>query len=202
MRWVLYGVCVAVVVLAAGVVWTERSMASVETPEYQVERSDGAFEVRRYPALLVAQTAVSGPRDDAANAGFRTLASFIFGGNSDNEEISMTAPVIQTPARRRSADGPAWTVDFVMPSRFTAKTLPRPRGEAVDIRKRPAERVAAVRFSGFAGEATLQRQTEALKAWMADNGLTAAGPARFAFYDPPWRLPFMRRNEVMIPLAR
>ena len=153
MRRIVYAICLMGLVLAAGLGWTEITMAGVETPKYTVERSDGAFEVRRYPALLIARTTVTGERSAAANSGFRTLADFIFGGNSADEKIAMTAPVIQTPV---PGPGPAWTLDFVMPSAFNTETLPKPKREAVDIRTEPAQRFAAVRFSGFASRGDVE----------------------------------------------
>jgi hypothetical protein len=36
---------------------------------------------------------------------------------------------------------------------------------------------------------------------MEGKKLVATGEPVFAYYDPPWTPGFMRRNEVMIPVA-
>jgi DNA gyrase inhibitor GyrI len=79
-------------------------------------------------------------------------------------------------------------------------TLPRPRDSRVKLREIPAHRMAVIRFSGLAGEEKVKEKTEDLLAWMKAEGLTPAGAPQLARYDPPWTLPFWRRNEVMIPV--
>ncbi|MEM9223346.1 MAG: heme-binding protein, partial [Pseudomonadota bacterium] len=184
-----------------------------EEPDYTVEMAEGSFEVRQYAPMLVASTNVSGERQEAASKGFSPLAGFIFGDNKPKAKIEMTAPVVQEPEREGAkiemtapvVQAPSgderWTVSFVMPKAFTSETLPEPTSDTVQVTTMPAERVAAVRFSGVARDKALAERTAALEKWMADNGLTPAGPPRYAYYDPPWRLPFLRRNEVIVPLA-
>jgi SOUL heme-binding protein len=89
---------------------------------------------------------------------------------------------------------------FVMPSRYTMATLPRPKDERVKLRELPPQRMAVVKFSGLAGEGKVKEKTGELEAWMKAEGLEAAGAPQLARYDPPWTLPFLRRNEVMVPL--
>lgn len=188
---------------------------AVEEPRYVVSLQDGPFEVRDYPPLLAAETIVEGGRSEAVNAGFRTLARFIFGANRSRQEIAMTAPVIQSRADRGEtiamtapviqtpAAGDAYAVQFLMPSGYTAETVPQPTDPNVRIVTVPARRVAVIRFTGLWTEGSLHREEAALRAAIARHGLTIAeGEApSFAFYDPPWTPFFMRRNEVMVPLA-
>ncbi|MEM7695102.1 MAG: heme-binding protein [Pseudomonadota bacterium] len=211
MKWFAVGFGVLALIVAAGVLWTEWTMAGIETPEYRVEAEDGAIEVRAYAPMLTASVTVSGTRDRAASRGFSPLAGFIFGDNRPAEKISMTAPVIAEPegeAIDRAAPvitAPVgegmWRISFVMPASYRPETLPAPTNDEIVITERPAERVAAIRFSGIASENDISAATDTLKAFMDAEGLVAAGPARTAFYDPPWRIPFLRRNEVIIPLT-
>ena len=183
---------------------------AAEEPAFNVAIHEGDFEVRDYPALIVAEVSVSGSRDEASNAGFRLLAAYIFGGNTRRQTVAMTAPVVQeratseniamtAPVTQAGADG-AWVVRFTMPSKYTLETLPAPNDARVRLVPVPAQRYAVVRFSGVARPDEVERRTGALNIFMERQQLRAAGPPSLARYDPPWPLWFMRRNEVWIPV--
>ena len=183
---------------------------AAEEPAFNVAIHEGDFEVRDYPALIVAEVSVSGSRDEASNAGFRLLAAYIFGGNTRRQTVAMTAPVVQeratseniamtAPVTQAGADG-AWVVRFTMPSKYTLETLPAPNDARVRLVPVPAQRYAVVRFSGVARPDEVERRTGALNIFMERQQLRAAGPPSLARYDPPWTLWFMRRNEVWIPV--
>ena len=176
---------------------------SVEEPKFTTVLRDGDFQVRDYPALTVAEVRVRGGQWGAANRGFRLLAHYIFGGNGRQQKIEMTAPVVQErlPASERR-EGDAWIVRFIMPEGFTPATLPPPEDEAVRLLALAPGRVAVVRFSGWALPSMVRGETARLDTWMAQRRLESAGPAALAQYDPPWTIWFMRRNEVMRPVAR
>jgi hypothetical protein len=184
---------------------------ATEEPAYRVSLGEGAIEVREYPALVVAEVAVSGDRQDAANAGFRLLAGYIFGGNTRRQGIPMTAPVLQaqpsgvsipmTAPVTQSGVGNQWVVRFVMPVAYKLEMLPVPNDSKVRLFEMPPSRYAVVRFSGLAGEKDIGEKTAELQRFIHARGLRATGPAELARYDPPWTLWFMRRNEVRFPLA-
>lgn len=184
---------------------------AAEEPEFAVVLQEEPFEVRDYPELIAAEVTVSGDRNEASNAGFRLLAGYIFGGNTRQQDIAMTAPVVQerSPSENiamtapviQSGDEEEWVVRFIMPSEYTMETLPTPNNDQVTLVPIAAHQVAVVRFSGLARPDEVERRTESLEAFMSDQGLVAAGPASLARYDPPWTLWFARRNEVWIPVA-
>ncbi|MBM7067069.1 heme-binding protein [Actibacterium sp. 188UL27-1] len=163
-----------------------------EIPTYSVQQADGPFEVRLYEPHLVAEVAKGGSRNQAASSGFRTLAKFIFGGNSADESIAMTAPVSQIPGKN------GWLVRFAMPSQYDMEALPKPMDDTVRIVEVPGDRQATIQFSGRWNSAKLREKEQALRAWMAERGLTAAGSVRYYFYDDPFTMPWNRRNEVAI----
>jgi hypothetical protein len=185
---------------------------ATEEPAFTVASREGEFEVRDYPALVVAEVSVSGTRDEASNAGFRLLAAYIFGGNTRRQSIAMTAPVVQeratsetiamtAPVTQSGGNG-AWVVRFTMPHTYTLETLPAPNDARVRLVPVPAQRYAVVRFSGLARPDDVERRTEALTGFMERQHLRAAGASSLARYNPPWTPWFMRRNEVWIPVAR
>ncbi len=191
---------------------------AVEEPDYTVLSQDDDFELRRYAPQLVAQTWVTGDQKDAGNKGFKVLADYIFGNNTapsgESSKISMTAPVkMQSPQagasqkiamtapvtmqKNQQTDG-KWRVRFVMPSQYTMQTLPKPNNSAVSIIEVPAQTYGVIKFSGLTGETKVARKTEELKTWMQNQNLTLTSQPEMARYNPPWTLPFMRRNEIMI----
>jgi hypothetical protein len=187
---------------------------AIEEPAFDTLKSAGDFEVRRYAPMIVAETLVEGELWGASNDGFRVIAGYIFGNNESvtkggSEKIAMTAPVAMEPAAEKiamtapvttEAAGGRYRMHFVMPSQYTMATLPKPKDERVKLREVPSQRMAVVKFSGFSGEGKVKEKTGELLAWMKAEGLEAAGAPQLARYDPPWVLPFMRRNEVLVPL--
>ena len=184
---------------------------AIEEPGYETLVADEPYELRQYRPMIVAETFVEGDLSAASNAGFRRIADFIFGNNTSprgaGEKIEMTAPVTAAPASEKIAmtapvtvedTGGRWRVHFVMPSKYTIATLPRPNDPAVVIREVPAAKVAVIRFSGLAGESNVAGKTADLMRWIESRGLRASGTPQLARYNPPWTLPFMRRNEVLV----
>jgi hypothetical protein len=184
---------------------------AVEEPVYQASVQQGAFEVREYPPAIVAEVAVPGAQDAAANAGFRLLAHYIFGGNAPRQRIAIPSPVEQSRSGGQSLamtapvtqfqDGTVWMVRFFMPRGYTLETLPVPDDPRVRLRALPQAEMAVVRFSGLAYAGDVARRTTELEEFMAARHLRPAGPPVLARYNPPWTLWFLRRNEVMIPVA-
>jgi hypothetical protein len=184
---------------------------AVEEPAFQTVLMDGAFEIRDYPELAVAEVTVTGEQKEAAQKGFRLLAAYIFGANRREQGIAMTAPVAQEPTNEKIAmtspvtqtlTAGEWVVRFTMPSAYSLETLPEPNDARVRLRVTPSARFAVVRFSGLARPEDVATNTAELSAWMRNRHLRDAGPASLAQYNPPWTPWFMRRNEVMIPIGR
>ena len=186
-----------------------------EEPRYEVIKKEEDFEVRRYQPMIIAEVLVTGTLSEASNKGFRQVADFIFGNNEDPvkkqaEKIAMTAPVtIEADTSSKIAmtapvtlegSGGSWKLAFVMPSKFTMETLPKPKNPNITIKQIPAQQLAVVTFSGWVDEEKLAAQTTRLNEWMAKNGLKASGSAQLSRYNPPWTLPFWRRNEVWMKL--
>jgi hypothetical protein len=187
---------------------------ATEEPRFSIIEKSEPFELRSYAPQLIAEVKVEGDLDTASSQGFRLIAAFIFGQNQVSEKISMTAPVaIETAqstkiamtvpvgieASKDSAKGVSqWVFSFVMPSEYTMATLPKPLNPLVSIRELPAQRRAAITFSGFYNEAKVLEKTKALEDWIKSKQWQSIGNPQFARYNPPWSIPFMRRNEILI----
>lgn len=192
----------------------ESLMSQTEEPKYSVLQSYNDIEIRQYEPKIVAETVIQAERDRANKAAFSILAAYIFGENTSvtkiamtapvtqsqpREKIAMTAPVIQQEAGENIATS-AWVVQFVMPSQYTLATLPKPKDSRITIKEVPSNKVAAIRFSGLAGDEQLQENEAKLSAFLARQGIETKGKAIYAFYDSPFILPAFRHNEVMLEL--
>ena len=159
-----------------------------------VEQMDG-FELRRYEPAVLAEVQVSGGIGSGLTSAFRILVSYIGGGNGKGQKIAMTAPVIEQP------EGAGSLVAFVMPAGSQLDAMPAPTDDSVHMRETSEELVAAQQFSGRWSQGGFARRADELVDLVRAAGLTPTGPARYARYDPPWTPWFMRRNEVLVPVA-
>lgn len=184
-----------------------------EKQPYDVRQSFPAFEIRFYPAHVVAEIEVETAFSDAGNEAFRPLAGYIGGKNATSGKVAMTAPVVQTqaPAKKKIAmtapvvqapveDG-RYVVSFVMPAKYTLDTLPVPTDERVRLREVPAARAAVLRYTGSWSKTSYEKKAVALRAAVLHQGLVIGGPLRWERFNPPWTPWFLRRNEVVAPLA-
>ena len=197
-----------VAVFLLGLIFAGPIMSNVEQPAYDVVQSDGAIEIRQYAPRLVAYVTVPGAREDAIGDGFSLLADYIFGNNKAAAKIAMTAPVQQTQSSeqikiamtapvQQSASADGWRVQFIMPAEYTRETLPEPVNKQVQIEQIGSQTQAAIRFSGSGTNENVMKHEEKLRAYLAQSKREIISGPNYAFYNPPWTLPIMRRNEVM-----
>ncbi len=183
-----------------------------EQQEYRVMKVRGVVELREYAPSVVADVVASGSAEQAGSAAFRPLFEYISGANRDAEPLAMTAPVIQQPTSERlamkapviqeAAGANQWTVSFVLPAGRSLPEYPIPTNSRVSLRAVPGETAAAIRWSGRWTPSNIARRSEDLRRVMAEAGWQESGEPRWARFDPPWKPPFARRNEIVIPVHR
>jgi len=199
---------IAALLMLGAAIWGP-IVSNVEQARYQIVDRNDNTEIREYPSAIVAETEVSGERNEAISQGFRTIADYIFGNNTSAQKVAMTAPVTQqrveelamTAPVTQQGDGLTWRVRFFMPAGLTIETLPRPNNPSVKLKKFSGKRFAVIRFSGVANQESLKLHTEELNRFVRGKHLNALSSPAYAFYNPPWTLPFLRRNEVMVEIA-
>ncbi len=199
--------------LLFGLLWTGTLMAT-EEPKFESLRQEDNIEIRRYVPVIVAETLVDGDMDSATRRGFQRIADYIFGNNQriamtvpvvaepqgSAEKIAMTVPVSIEPQNAdnsKMAGAQRWRIHFVMPSHYTLATLPKPLNPQVRLREIPAKTYAALTYSGINSESTVQEKTDQLLNWLKSHEIATIGQPQLARYNPPWTLPFMRRNEIL-----
>jgi hypothetical protein len=182
---------------------------SAEEPRYQVLNDAGPFQIRHYPSLVVAQTEVNADYKNASGLAFQRLAGYIFGKNKKQQSITMTAPVIQQQQAERLSmtapvmqqkSGVVWLMTFVLPQGYTLSTAPEPLDSAILIQEISDKKVATIRYTGSLSEQGIEEKSAELTDWLSQQHYQAISPPRSAAYDPPWTLPFLRRNEVHIDI--
>jgi len=182
---------------------------AIEEAKYKVLEKDKKFEIRDYSPHILAEIIVEGDLEEAGNKAFNRLFRYISGDNRSRKKVAMTAPVSQQPmgekikmtapvGQRRVRE--KWAVSFIMPASYTLKTLPEPEDQNITLRQVPAQRMAAVRYSGFWSEKRYLRYKLELESWIHHRNLTIVGDPIWARYNPPFTPWFLRRNEILIPV--
>ena len=172
-------------------VMTTQAIA-IEEPVYQVEKAweTEQIEIRAYAPRVMAVTEMT----EDSSGGFRVLAGYIFGGNAEEQEIAMTAPVQQSMEGDRE-------MAFMMPAEYALEDLPKPEDQRVSFREVPAYTAAVIQFSGWASAEKADENWQQLRRFLMAEGIDITGEPTLNQYNPPWTLPFMRRNEIIVPVA-
>lgn len=182
-----------------------------------------AAEVRRYAPMLVAEVEVEGTMRETSAQGFRKIARFIFGANTaasggasqavamtspvreelvPSEAVAMTSPVVMAMGGSESLapeEKGSVRMSFVMPSKYTLETLPRPNDPSVEIKEVPAHTVAALTFRGqIRTRAVVEAKKQQLLEIMKAEGLTPEGAVQLNQYYPPFTYGIQRVNEVLL----
>ena len=183
---------------------------ATEEPEFKLISEEGEFQIREYDPKIIAQVEVEGDFDEASSRGFKLLADYIFGNNLLNgvsKKISMTTPVEMSPLADNllmtssimdDQINNKWSINFVMPQEYSLDTLPKPNNPQVSIIEVPKEKYAVIVFSGLVRESSYAEKAELLSNYLEENSFKQQGAIKIARYNPPWTLPFFRRNELMV----
>jgi SOUL heme-binding protein len=181
-------------------------------PSYEVvEQLGEQIAIRHYPMRIVAETTIDTSKSaDPERQAFGIIAGYIFGANKARQKIDMTAPVevgaksekieMTAPVELNSSQRVIVT-RFFMPLNYTKEDLPEPTDSRVSLVELPPTTVAVLRFSGLSNPTVVSARTDELKSALKPTNWKASGPATVYFYNPPWTIPFLRRNEVVIPVA-
>jgi hypothetical protein len=202
---------IGIILIAVFLLVGARNTMATEEAKYTLVKKDNSFEIRDYDAHVLAEIIIEGDLENAGSKAFNSLFRYISGDNRSRDKVAMTAPVSQQSANQKiNMTAPVgqqridnkWAVSFMMPASYTLETLPVPDDKEVILRQVPARRIAAVRYSGFWSEKNYLQNKSQLETWIANNKLTIVGDAVWARYDAPFTPWFLRRNEILIPIAK
>lgn len=171
-----------------------KTFAKTEKQKYKTLYEKGDFEVRYYPKANLATVQMNGDFDNMRNSGFRVLANYIFGGNLENKQIAMTAPV------RMSNNGETSSMSFVMPSAYEMDNLPTPQTKSVKLHQSKPKYVATLKFGGYANSQKIRKQEKQLEQMLKKFKIKHNGNFEYLGYNPPYQI-INRRNEVIVELV-
>lgn len=180
--------------------------SGTEEPAFETLDRFGDVEIRRYAPRMAAETLVAADETASRSEGFSRLARYIFGGNAGAQSIAMTAPVAQqasqiamtAPVAQAPAAGGGYRIRFFLPA--SLRTPPAPLDASVEIVTVPGETVAVLRYTGSTGPDAVADARARLLAALPPSRWRAAGEPYSWFYDPPWTLAPLRRNEAVVPV--
>lgn len=197
------------------------SVPDIETLNFKVLSRNDQYEIREVESYFIAETTMPGKSGfdlNGASKSFNVLAEYLFGKNRKKEKMEMTTPVFTS---KRQSDGEKmdmttpvitkkvagqdqWKMSFVMPSKY-GSNLPLPKDPSVRIKEVPKKIVAVIAFSGFVSDEEVEHRESTLReALKKDTGYRVKNgvSAEVAQYNPPFTLPFTRRNEVALEVER
>lgn len=197
------------------------SVPDLETVKFQVLRRTDQYEIRQVEPYFIAETTLPGKKGfdlNGASQSFNVLAEYLFGKNTTKESMEMTTPVftrrsqsegekmeMTTPViTKRLEDHGKWQMSFVMPSKY-GSSLPLPKDPSVAIKEVPSKIVAVAAFSGFVTDEEVQQREAALRNALKNDSrfqVKIDAPVEVAQYNPPFTLPFTRRNEIALEVER
>lgn len=165
-----------------------------ENQKYRLVLKEDGFEIRFYPSATFAKINSLGTNyKSVASSGFNKLAGYIFGGNDQGKSIAMTAPVRMEMSEKGS------TMSFVMPEKYQASDLPKPKDASVQIVKSSPQYVAVIRFGGYADDEKINEHRAILLKLIENKGIKVTGEYTFLGYNAPFQF-WGRTNEVAIPI--
>lgn len=173
------------------------SMAQTPLQPYRKVKDLDGMEIRFYPPAVEASVHKTGKYRQMMNGGFRDLASYIFGGNDQKQQIAMTAPVKSVPDASASESA---TISFIMPTDFKLENKPAPNAKHIVFTETKPVYTASLTFGGFASRSRMDKKAALLLEMVKKAGLVPEGSPSYLYYNPPFQL-FGRRNEVLVTLA-
>lgn len=186
-----YFLSVSIVLLILSQFFMAYRSTKIESPKYTLIESYDDFELRQYGSMILAQTVMnSNSYDNTSKNGFRTIASYIFGGNEDNKKIAMTSPVIMEMGKDTK-------MSFVMPKQHSLESLPEPSSDDVQLLSVAPKKYAVITFPGYADNKKISKYATKLLKSVKAEGLETTGNIHFMGYNAPWQV-IGRKNEVAI----
>lgn len=175
---------------------------------FDVVESLGVVEIRKYPSRIVVENSKDRNRKDA----FYTLFKYISGENIQNKNISMTTPVelnenlsekisMTAPVEiKENPDDKTIIMRFFLPSEYTLRTAPEPNDSNLLVKELPEETFAVLQYTGSTSNEKFLNKKEELLNVLESSKWKVVGEVSFLGYDPPFTIPFLKRNEVIVPV--
>lgn len=166
-----------------------------EEPPYETVEQDGDFEIRVYQKQLRASMTIQNTSfEEFREKAFDALAAYIYEENS--EIIDMTSPVLQSETSDNT-----WTMSIVLPEKFSLSDVPKPVNPDIQISEVKPMDVAVCSYHGNNSLEKIETHKKKLLDWLDKHPkYEPAGEYSVAQYDAPFVIPFMKKNEIHVPI--
>ena len=194
-------------------VWVGRwwYVSRVEHPLNEILLDSNGIQIRRTSESIYATVTVSGSDTQAPGSAFGILAGYIFGKNTAQDQIAMTAPVVTQPTAEpiamtapvisQSSGDNTTDVSFIMPSQYTMQTLPLPQDDRIRITSVASKVIAVISFDGYVSRRSrVDRYRNKLLITLQDMEIPVIGETIIAQYNDPLTPWFMRTNEIWVEI--
>ena len=189
------------------------------------------YEIRKYGERIAIETEYGGDKEDGSpfmalagyigvmgkpqNEGQESIAMtapvVIEGDQPSNkkdesgkgEAIAMTAPVVKS----ESSDGKK-TMQFMLPASFdSVDKAPKPINPSVRVKAVPAAMGVVHRYNGGYSDERNREIAATVAKQLTEDGVSMTedeimNKYQFWGYNPPFTIPYFRRNEVWVPLSK
>ena len=196
------------VALLIWIMWSYFGTRSIEKPKV-VSKSmlSGGVELREIAPMIQATVIVTWDQSQAINNWFRQLAWYIFGWNTVKQPVAMTAPVALSKSNTSIAmtapvalqqQWSTYRVSFMMPSKYTLDTLPKPTNTNISFAQLPSKKYHVWKFSWYANESRAANQLAKFKKALSNQNIQTTAEPILNQYNDPRTMPLMRTNEWWI----
>ena len=177
---------------------------------YEKISNIGDVEIRSYPARIVVEASNAANR----NTAFLSLFDYISGDNKVNKNIQMTSPVelnelsskkiaMTAPVQiQEDSNNQNVMMRFYLPSDFTLENSPKPKNPNLELKELPPEHFAVLKYSGSSSVDNFLENKEKLLSALKTSQWKIIPPVSFLGYDPPFTIPFLKRNEVIVKVEK
>ncbi len=180
-----------IIFISIGIFISMAMSESYKEPSYSLINKKGRIEIRQYDSYIIAKTSTVKGSSRLNNNMFRVLAGYIFGGNSKQESIPMTTPVI---TKETSA---SYDMIFFMLDASKFSDLPTPNSDDISIEEIDMGKIISIRFGMWATDERVEKYKNKLDRYIEENNISIKSPLMVAQYNSPWTMPPFRRNELM-----
>lgn len=167
--------------------------SGVEIAPYKQVAAENPYELRHYEQMVLVSTSMNTLKED--NRAFSKLFGYISGDNDQDQKIAMTAPVFMD-----RVEGETQNMSFVLPKDISFEKAAGPTNPQVQLEQITDLTVAVIIFNGRLSQDNITTHQALLEQWIEQKGYTVTGQPKVAGYNPPFTIPAMRRNEVLIPV--
>jgi len=130
--------------------------------------------------------------DESSENYFQKLANYIFGGNEQNQKISMTSPVTM----RQYGDK---EMIFRLPNNFMIDKAPTPENKQIKIFKIESNIKATIKYSGYSNQSIEKKKTKELIDTLNKNNIKFKEDFEVDVYNSPFQF-INRRNEITVSI--